>query len=425
MNRCLLLILAVAALSPVLRAASPATQPASRPVNAAAAQPANAAVPKLAQTDQVKAAVQAPVAQVQAVRVQAAAVQLRAAVALNNNIKAQRDAQRQNIKNTPDGGTFKLEDLVRFSLSEGRLKSEWVGKIPAGQARRIKIEGSDATWLVNRFNAGPNAYFNLTRFDFDGPEDGFWMCQLSCQEGVNVTSIYAQGGETSEVSRIFFTQQPNAITINLQGMENNRPRQILTATAQNLFQLRNDHPDEVCRHLIPVLRKITGQPLLRPGAGDVYRVFTAIPADSAVTRKIEAILPALTSIDPIERDKAMQSLRDLGPAAALAALRLDPDLLLPEQVNRLSALVAFHSRVLVDDPAQALKDPNFLIDCFEDDDLAVRVAAKDAFESLMNRKIDFDPSAPLAQRTAVADALRIRLSQIAAQRREFEKFEIP
>ena len=106
-------------------------------------------------------------------------------------------------------------------------------------------------------------------------------------------------------------------------------------------------------------------------------------------------------------------------------MRYDPSFLLPEQLARLNGLVALYSGVIIDDPAAALKDPNFLIDCFEDDDLAVRTRAKDALERLFSHKIAFDPAAPLAKRTAAADALRARLSQIAAQRREFENFEIP
>jgi hypothetical protein len=345
------------------------------------------------------------------------------AVNINANIKAQREAQKRSIQNIPDGGTFKLQDLVRFSIVDGRLKGEWISdsKFPRGMTKRIKIEGSSATWLVNR----GNPYFNLTRYDFDGPGDGFWMSQISCQEGMGVTSMYAQGGENCPITQLSFSQQPTMATINLYGVQNNIRRAMLNAHAPDLLQLRDEHPEEVCHYLIPLLRQMTGQPLLRPGAGDVYRVFTAIPADPAVTHAIESYLPALTSIDPIEREKAMKSLRELGGAGALAALRFDPDLLLPEQFNRLNALVALHSRVIVNDPAESLKDPNFLIDCFEDDDVRVRVAAKDALEKLFGHTVEFNPEAPAEKRSAAAEALRGKLEQVEAQRRIVEEFELP
>lgn len=364
---------------------------------------------------------------VPAVKLQVArAVAIRGVVVNNNNIKAQREQQRKSIMNIPDGGTFKLTDLVRFSIVDGRLKGEWVSNsFPMGPTKRIKIEGSDATWLVNRFNNGANPYFNLTRYDFDGPAEGFWMSQISCQEGMNVTSMYAQGAENCEVAQLSFVQQPNMVTINLYGVQNNVRQAVLNAHAPDLVQLRNEHPEEISRHLIPLLRKMTGQPLLRPGAGDVYRVFIAIPADPTIVQKIESYLPAMTSIDPIEREKAMKSLRELGGAGALAALRFDPDLLLPEQFNRLNALVALHSRIITDDPAQSLQDPNFLIDCFEDDDVRVRLAAKAALEKGFGHPVDFDVDAPAPKRSAAAEAIRRKLEQTAAQRRIVEEFELP
>ncbi len=364
---------------------------------------------------------------VPAVKLQAArAVAIRAVAVNVNNIKAQREQQKKSIMNIPDGGTFKLTDLVHFSIVDGRLKGEWVSNsFPMGPTKRVKIEGSDATWLVNRFNNGASPYFNLTRYDFDGPPEGFWMTQISCQEGMNVTSMYAQGAENCDIMQLQFSQQPNMVTLNLYGVQNNLRQAVLNSHASDLQQLRNEHPDEVSRHLIPLLRKMTGQPLLRPGSGDVYRVFTSIPADPAVMQKIESYLPAMTSIDPIEREKAMKLLRDLGDAGALAALRFDPDLLLPEQFNRLNALVALHSRVLMDDPAQSLKDPNFLIDCFEDDDVRVRVAAKAALEKLFGHPVEFDAEAPAAKRAAAAELIRRKLEQVEAQRRIVEEFELP
>jgi hypothetical protein len=326
--------------------------------------------------------------------------------------RAQRDGQRQSIRSLPDGGSFKMDDLARFVVADGRLQCEWVAdKFPNGQARRIRVDGSDATWLVNRFNAGPNAYYNITRYDFDAPETEFWMTQFSFQEGVNVLTVYAQGGEACEVSRLFFTQQASTATLNLSGVENNRLRQILIATAPDLYRLRNDHPDEIRRFLIPLLRKVTLQPILRPGAADVYRVFHQIPAPTQATATLVALLPGLASADPDVRDRSSAALRAMGPAGALAALRFDPDLLVPEQANRLAALVALHSRVSIDDPSAAATDPAFLLDCFEDDDPVVRAAAKAALERVLHQPVELDVSAPLDQRTAAADAIRLKLAK--------------
>lgn len=349
---------------------------------------------------------------------QPAAPQPRAAVAFRRQVltaRAQRDAQQQSVKSIADGGTFKMDDLARFAVADGRIQCEWVGdNFPNGQARRIKLVGSDATWLVNRFNAGPNAFYNITRYDFDAPDTDFWLIQFSFQQGVNVLTVYAQGGEACEVNRLFFTQQADAVALNLSGWENNRPRPMLAANATDLTRLRTDHPDEVRRFLIPLLRKITLQPILRPGAGDVYRAFPQIPAPSQATQRLTALLPALASPDPQRRERATADLRALGPAGALAALRYDRDALSPEQANRLAALIALHTRVGIDDPAAAARDPGFLLDCLEDDDPAVRAAAKPALEKVLGRTVDIDLNAPADKRAAAAaDALRSSLAKEA------------
>lgn len=327
------------------------------------------------------------------------------------NSKAQRDAQRQNIKSMPDGGKYKLTDLVRFSIAEGRLKAELVGKIPAGQQQRVSIEGSNATWVVNRFENGMNSVYSLIRYDFDAPEDDYWMVSMSFQQNFNMLTIYAQGCDNNEVMNLNFNQQPNNVMLNMHGFENNRMKQILNGRSTDLVRLRNEYPVEVRRHLTPLLRKLTLQPILNPGPSDVYKVFTAIPADPVVTTRIEALLPGLTSASPSERSTATKQLNALGQAGALAALRFDVELLLPEQVNRLYDLVALHSRMTIEDPATLLKDAFFLIDCLEDEEPVVRQQAHAALEKTLNRKVAFDLNAPADKRAAAADALRVKLDK--------------
>jgi hypothetical protein len=349
-----------------------------------------------------------------------AAIRVRQMVA---GTRAQRDAQRQSVMNTPDGGTFKLDDLVRITLAQGRLNTRWVAAdagLPNRQPRRIKIEGSNATWLVNHFVNGPNSIDTLSRYDFDAPEDDFWMIQLSFQQALGVVTIYAQGGDTSEVMRLYFQQQSSGVVVNLSGIENGRFRQILTANAPDLFRLRDEHPLEVTRHLAPILRKLTGRALLRPGAGDIYRVFPDIPAEPTVTARVLALLPALMSDNPEQRDAATLALHATGPAGALAAMRLDRESLFPEQQNRLSMFMSLQTHMTIEDPAQAAKDPLFLVDCLEDDDPAVRQAAKSALEKTIGRPIEYDPSAPPEKRAGRADALRTTLYQSELNRRAFD-----
>jgi HEAT repeat protein len=70
-----------------------------------------------------------------------------------------------------------------------------------------------------------------------------------------------------------------------------------------------------------------------------------------------------------------------------------------------------HSRMTVDDPAQAAADLQFLIDCLEDDDRAVRLAAAEALERLLSRKLAFNPDLPAAQREIFTDKLRAQVAK--------------
>jgi hypothetical protein len=129
---------------------------------------------------------------------------------------------------------------------------------------------------------------------------------------------------------------------------------------------------------------------MKPGAGDVYGVFTEVQADQQVTQKIEALLPELDSPSSPIRDAASQRLMALGPAGVLAALRLDSSALTDEQRGRLGELVARHRRRDLADPAAARKDPNFLADCLEYDDPAVRRAAKATLERAVGQPVPVD-----------------------------------
>lgn len=340
----------------------------------------------------------------------------RAAGFINN--ASQREDQRRNVIDAPDGGIARMSDLIRFSVVEGHLQSEWVGKTTSRQPRRMRIEGSDATWLINHIATTTGAFYSVTRYLFDGPEDDFWMVQFSTQEGLGNTTIIAQGGETCDLISLAFTQVPTGITLMLNERGINRRRMI---TASDLDELRRKHPDEACRYFLPLLRAMTGQPILRPGAGDVYRVFTDIPADVAVTHRIDALLPALGSADPAERDRATAALTALGRPGVLAALRYDADLLLPEQRTRLQNLVTKQTVLAFEDPTREAADVNFLVECLEDEDVAVRTRAKALLEQVLGRKIEFDPAGPPAKRATVAAAIRVDLAHTAADRRDLDK----
>jgi hypothetical protein len=330
---------------------------------------------------------------------------------------SQREDQFKDVIDAPDWGTVRIADLIHFSLVDGRLESEWVGKSTNREPKRMRVEGSDATWLLNHVATTNGAFYSLKRFLFEGHEEDFWMVEFNTQEGLGTTTVIAQGGDACDVAGLAYSQSPTGITLMLTRRGVNRRRLI---TAPDLDELRRKHPNEACWYLLPILRQMTGQPILRPGGGDVYRVFTDIPADPAVTAQIDQLLPALAATDAQERDRATLALYALGRPGALAALRYDTESLIPEQRTRLQTLVARNAPLALDDPAAAARDPNFLIECLEDRDPAVRTGAKTLLEQALGHKVDFDPAAPADRRAAAATTLRTTYAHTTLERQTLE-----
>src|SRR5206468_6084791 len=129
---------------------------------------------------------------------------------------------------------------------------------------------------------------------------------------------------------------------------------------------------------------------LRPGASDVYSVFTEIAADPQTTARIDELLPDLDSDAFHVRDAAGKQLLEMGPPAVLAALRKDPDELSSEQRAQLGRLISTHRRPVETPATEPRQDPVFLADCLEYDDLSVRQAAKAALEKVLGGPISFD-----------------------------------
>ena len=347
-------------------------------------------------------------------------VAAQAAPAFSANADQRKD-DLNAVLEAPDWGTMRLTDLIRFSVVEGRLESDWVGKSTNRQPKRLRMEGSDATWLINHVATTSGAFYSLKRFYFEGHEEDFWTVEFSTQEGLGSTTVMAQGGDSCDVAGLAYKQDPTGVTLMLTRRGANRRRML---TAADLDELRRKYPNETCWYLLPVLRQMTGQPVLRPGGGDVYRVFTDIPADPAVTKQIDQLLPRLAASDAAERDRATVALNDLGRPGALAALRYDLESLIPEQRTRLQTLIARNAPLGIEDPAAAAKDPNFLIDCLEDDDPAVRSRAKALLEQALGHKVDYDPAAPAPRRAVAATAIRTTYAHTTLEHQDFENIPV-
>jgi hypothetical protein len=323
--------------------------------------------------------------------------------------------QQQSYEATPVGQTCRrLEELLKFSLLDGSLRVDVGAAVsdPAHGQARVAVEGSPATWLVRTQAALPvNSYVSVVRYDFDQTADGqIWL--TSVIRGDGYLSLSAEGIGV----RLQYNQSNGMAQLSLWQMQRGRYVQVLRLDGPSFLRLQAEHPEEVHQYLLPLLVRLGGEQLLRPGGADVYRVFAELPVSPGVAAKVAEILPRLDSDVFSLRDAASHDLAELGARGAQVVLKLDRGLLTFEQNDRLDAFLDTQRRRAIDDPTTMRKDAAFLVDCLEDDDPAVRAAAKGAMEKAMGRKVEFDLEADAGKRAARAEELReaVRSAKAAA-----------
>ena len=329
----------------------------------------------------------------------------------NRSFDAQRRrfiSQQQSLEALPITATRKLDELLQLSLADGLLQTEVIPTdLPAGQSR-FNIEGSTAMWVAQIQTVGFPAgrYVNISRYDFEQTEEGqIWS--VSLHRGDGYLSINTQGLGAS----ITFHQSNGVVMLVLTQFVNGRNRPVSRFDAPNLLQLQADHPEEVRQYLLPALSRLGGGEVLRVGAADVYAVFAELPPSSAVTEKLMRQLQRLDSDVFRERNDASAELANLGRAGIQAALRLDREALSFEQNDRIDALIDRERHRLIGDPAALRHDVSFLLECLEDVDTAVRVAAKSELEKTAGHALDFNAQGEAKERATAVEALQVMLKQ--------------
>lgn len=324
--------------------------------------------------------------------------------------EAQFNSMRTHWADAPIAQTFKPGALVSLSLSNGMVKADTTDLATAVPVR-VAVEGSKTVWMLARRRvaalgvAAGGSYLNLTRFDFDAKDDAPWQSRLFINnQAVTLTSQNFYGSTN-------LTQMNGTVGLNVvEFTQFGQPQKnVCTAQAGSLTQLRAEHPEEFRLYVLPLLALFSDTSFLQPGPADVYSVFLEIPADQKVSADLEQLAPQLDADDPADRDTASAKLRQIGALAVLAALRMDESNLSEEQKLRLKSFVAGYRRLPVADPTSQRHNLGFLIDCLEYEDLAVRNAAKAELENQTHHPIEFDTSLSGPEAAASADILRKQL----------------
>ncbi|MDB5290571.1 MAG: hypothetical protein JWL69_1812, partial [Phycisphaerales bacterium] len=328
--------------------------------------------------------------------------------------RQQRNRARDHWPSVGPAATLKPGALVSIKMAGDQLQVKVMEMNPTSIVR-INVEGSNAVWTFMRSRIGlvmpgpfgrqaPFTYIN--RFDFDTDEEQPWAYHLNCNDRTTSLSSQSIYGTVSLVA----TSGAVTLTVNEFTQWGQAAANVLSARAGSLPQLRADRPAEFRQYVLPLLEKFSDVSFLTPGPGDVYAVFTEIPADAKTSAQLEALLPELDADDPADRDAASARLAQLGAPGVLAALRLDPSGLSEEQKIRLRNFVGAHCRLGLHDPLATRKDAAFLADCLEFDDPAVRAAARTAIEKRLGHPIAFDTAMSGDAAARAADEIRKELT---------------
>jgi hypothetical protein len=310
------------------------------------------------------------------------------------------DSQRRMLESEPVGPTYKSSEVIRFSLIDGFLRADFGSAEFPANLQRFAVEGSGAIWMARSSAPGVPAamrYVNLNRYDFDQTgEDQIWHTYLNF--GDTYLTINAAGIGYS----LTYNQINGMATLNAMKFQNGRYQSIVSLNAPSLTRLQAEHPREVHQYLLPLFRRWSMDELLRPGPADVYEAFEELPATSGARQAVDDLLPRLDSNNATERDAASAALTALGRDGIHAALRLNRSGLSFEQIDRLDAFIESGRRRARSENV----DPMFLLDCMEDDDLAVRTLAGSRLAKTIGHPLGFDPAAAPSIRAAKLESLR-------------------
>jgi antitoxin component of RelBE/YafQ-DinJ toxin-antitoxin module len=214
---------------------------------------------------------------------------------------------------------------------------------------------------------------------------------------------------------VSYRQQGNAVHLTIVQQLAVNGAMPLQLSAPTLPELQAAYPQEVRHYLSPIFVRLFGRDLVQPGAGDVYSVFSEIPPAPQAQAAVQALLGPLDADAFEQRQAASDELGKLGVPGVLAVLRLDRSKLTQEQKSRCDAFVQTQRHRSIDDPQEARRDPNFLIDALNDDDPAVRAAAKSALEAVVGHAIPFDVSQDAATRQTAIAALEEQVQKELAK----------
>ncbi len=312
---------------------------------------------------------------------------------------------------------YDIEQIVQWSVQEGWLAVRFTApaKLLQTQPVILRISGSGATWslriakgaIENEFLDPDMPVTELIYHDSgDASQAGHVKAVVcSANDYVGIMGTLRIDGQTV---RVRYRGRADIRTAQLEACvqeDGQLGEPLLDAQGESLQSLADENPLEFHRYLEPVLKKLSRQNLLGPGAADMYAAFPSIQPDAGSARMIRALLGPLDSPNPKVRERASHQLAAMGAKGVLAAMRFDRRVLSPEQRARLNEFVASHRRRWMAD-GSATRNIGFLVECLEADEPQVRQEAKRAIEQVLGRSVKFDPAQEFDDRWSQVESIR-------------------
>jgi hypothetical protein len=180
-------------------------------------------------------------------------------------------------------------------------------------------------------------------------------------------------------------------------------------TANDFQSLTREHRAEVYQYLGPILRLLRTEGVIGADQRKARQVLITRRPAREVEPQVQKLVLQLDADSFKEREKALGTLRDLGPDALAVVEKMNRKHLSPQQQTGIEAFISDVKLASLEELDRLRKDPQFLVECLYCEDAAIRAAAVERLKALNRGPIGIDAkSDPLAQ-AAVIEELRNKL----------------
>jgi hypothetical protein len=185
-------------------------------------------------------------------------------------------------------------------------------------------------------------------------------------------------------------------------------------TANDFQSLKREHRAEVYQYLGPILRLLRTEGVIGVEARKARQVLMAKGEVREVEPRVQKLVVQLDADSFKERERALTSLKEMGPDALEIVERLNRKGLSAQQQTGIEAYISDVKLASLEELERLRKDPGFLVECLYCEDVGVRVAALERLKRMKAGVSGIDPRGdPLAQ-AGVIEELRSKLVRAPA-----------